>query len=178
MEAAKLVMLCIAAICGCAACIGEVSAIACPEAFTLGKPQSFGALSPYLLGPLWGVMDFLHPAALVGIAITMASHFGNRPSVKAFFFRKPLVGHVSLMALTACVGGVIGYLAVKNGAYAIIGPLQDALPPEQHAALGAVWWASFGAQAANGVGGITIATWIWKKRAVFERMVQEGQAAK
>lgn len=174
MESAKLVLLCIAAVCGFAACLGEVSALACPAAFTLGRPRWFGDLPAAVLGPLWGVLDFLYPAAIVGVAVALASHVGPRPSVKAFFFRKPLIGHAVFMAFVSAVAAVIGWFAVKSGVYPIIGPLDGALPVEQHPALGAVWWASLGAHAANIVGGITLAGWIWRKRAVFERMVREN----
>ncbi len=175
MEPAKLVLLCIAAVCGFAACLGEVSSLVCPEAFTLGRPKAFGDLPAPVLGPLWGVIDFVYPATIVGVALAMASHFGHRPSVKAFFFRKPLLGHAVFMAVSSGIAGVIGWFAVRSGAYPIIGPLRDALLPERHAILGAVWWAGFGAHAANLIGGITIAAWIWRKRAVFERMVRERE---
>jgi hypothetical protein len=172
MESAKLVLLCIAVVCGFGACLGEASALVCPEAFTLGRPPSFGDLPALVLGPLWGVIDFVYPGAVIGLALAMAAHVGNRPAVKAFFFVKPLLAHAVLLAVISVASGVIGWFAVRDGAYPIIGPLRDALPPDQHPLLGAVWWARFGAHAANIVGGIAIATWIWRKRAVFERMVR------
>src|SRR5262245_9261777 len=115
MEVAKLVLLCIAAVCGAGAVIGEAASWVCAEAFTLGKPPAFGSLHPALLGPLWGIIDFVMPGAMVGIALGLAATVGDRPAVKAFFFKRPLIGHAVLMIAMAAVAGGIGWLAVQNG---------------------------------------------------------------
>jgi hypothetical protein len=175
MEVAKLVLYCIAAVCGAGAMIGEAAAWISPESFTLGRPPAFGDMPPALLGPLWGILDFLMPGAIVGLALAMASTVGERPAVKAFFFGRPLIGHAILMLITAAVAGFIGWVAVVKGWWVVLGPLADTAGPARHPMIGAVWWANIGAQFANFVGGITISVWIWRKRAVFERMVREKQ---
>ena len=173
MEAAKLVLLTLAALCGYGGVLGEVSACICPEAFTLGKPAVFGALPALLLGPLWGVIEFLVPSVFVGCALAMAAHFGERPTIKAFFFYRPLACLVALTLLTATVAGALGYYANIMGAYPILGPMESALPNTQHPLLAATWLAMIGSHLAVLVGGIILAFWTWKKRAIFEQMIRE-----
>jgi hypothetical protein len=175
MEIAKLVLFCILAVCGSGAVIGEISAWVCPEFFTLGKPPSFGEMHPALLGPLWGVIEFLTPGAIVGIALGMAATVGNRPSVKAFFFERPLIGHSLLILFIAVGAGVTGFFAVQNGSWPVLGKLAAAVDPSRHPLVGAVWWAHLGAQCANFVSGIVLVTWTWKKRGEFERIVRGEQ---
>jgi hypothetical protein len=175
MEIAKLVLLCIAAVCGAGAVIGEAAAWVCPEVFTLGRPPAFGSLHPALLGPLWGIIEFLPHGAIVGVAIGIAASVGERPAVKAFFFRRPLLGHGVLMLVIATGAGGIGWFAVRNGSWPVLGALAAAVEPARHPLVGAVWWANLGAQCANLIGGITIAAWIWRKRATFARIVR-GEA--
>lgn len=176
MEAAKLVLLTLAALCGYGAALGEVSAWICPEAFTLNKPAVFGALPSVILGPIWGSLDFLIPSVFVGIALGIAAHFGERPAIKAFFFYRPLACLVALCAITATASGALGFRAVQTGAYPILGPMENALPKDQHPFLAATWWAMLGSHFAVLVGGIILAAWTWKKRAFFEKIVRENSA--
>ena len=173
MEAAKLILLTLAALCGYGAALGEVSAWICPEAFTLGRPAAFGALPALVLGPIWGALDFLIPSGFIGVAMAMAAHFGGRPAIKAFFFYRPLACLVALAAIAASVAGALGYHAVLTGAYPILGPMEHALTPQQHPLLAAVWWAMLGSHFAVLAGGIVLAVWTWKKRAVFEEIVRQ-----
>lgn len=172
MEAAKLVLLTLAALCGYGAALGEVCACICPEAFTLNKPAAFGALPALILGPIWGALDFLIPSVFVGVALAMAAHFGARPAVKAFFFFRPLACLIALTSITAAIAGPLGYRAALMGAYPILGPMENAIPRDQHPLLAAVWWAMIGSHFAVLVGGVILAAWTWKKRALFEQIVR------
>ncbi len=172
MEAAKLVLLTLAALCGYGAALGEVCAWICPEAFTLNKPAAFDALPALILGPIWGALDFLIPSVFVGVAMAMAAHFGARPAIKSFFFFRPLACLVALASLAAAVAGLLGYRAVLAGSYPILGPMENAIPRDRHPLLAAAWWAMLGSHCAVLVGGIILSAWTWRKRALFEQIVR------
>jgi hypothetical protein len=172
MELAKLVLRCLLVIAGTGALAGGVSALICPEAFTLGRPPSFGNLPAPLLGWLWGLLDFLMPGIVVGLAVGFAANTGGRPAVKAMFYRKPLRAHAALMLGAGILAGVIGWIAVTQAQWYVLGAVAAAVPPERHPALGAIWWASRGVHLGNLAGGVTLAIWTWKKRAEFDAEVK------
>src|SRR5688572_18288033 len=109
MEFAKLALRCLLVIAGTGAVAGALSALVCPEAFTLGRPPAFGKLPAPLLGAVWGLLDFLMPGVVVGLAVGTAANTGHLPAVKAMFFRKPLWAHAGMMLIIATVAGVIGW---------------------------------------------------------------------
>jgi hypothetical protein len=176
MEFAKLVLRCLLVIAGTGAIAGGMSAVICAEAFTLGRPPAFGNLPAPLLGAVWGLLDFLMPGVVVGIAVGSAANTGYRPAVKAMFFRKPLRAHAALMLVGGALAGLIGWIAVRQGHWIVLGPVASAIPPERHPLLGAVWWASRGVHLANLAGGVTLAVWTWKKRAEFDAIVRAGRS--
>src|SRR6478736_5784535 len=112
MEFAKLVLRCLLVIAGTGAVAGAVSATVCHEAFTLGRPPAFGSLPPPVLGALWGLLEFLMPGAVVGMAVGMAANVGYRPAVKAMFFRKPLWLHAAFLLTIGAIAGLVGWMAV------------------------------------------------------------------
>ena len=172
MQFAKLVLRCLLLVGAFGATFGIVCALLSPETFVYGKPPAFGELPAPLLGALWGGLEFLVPGAVVGLALAMAANVGDRPQVKAMFFRKPLWLHVGLVAAIASVGGIIGWVALSKGSWFVTGPLAAVVPVEKHAELAAVWWAYRGAHVANAVSGIALAIWIWRKRAEFDAIVR------
>ena len=171
MEFAKLVLLCIAALCGFGAVLGEVSALICPEAFTLGRPPVFENWPAMALGPIWCVLDLLLPATVAGLALAIAANVGHHPTLKAAFFHRVLPGLAGVMALAAITAGALGFFFTRSGSYEIIGPMRDALPLERHPHLAAVWWATLASLSANFVGAIVLAMWTWRKRAHFGRLL-------
>jgi len=172
MEIAKLVLLCLASLCGYGAVLGGVSAALCPEAFTLGRPPSFEHWPPLALGAVWGAIDLLIPATVAGLALGIAANFGPQPALKASFFRRIIPGLLALMALVALVGGGAGYFATRRGLHAITGPLETTLAAEKHPMLAAVWWASLGGMLALFVSAMTLAAWTWRKRAYYAEMLR------
>lgn len=175
MEAAKIIMLALAIFGGYGAAFGAVGASICPEAYTIARGPAFGDLPVLLLGALWGLFDFLPFAAGVGIGIGFAAHIGNRPAVKAFFFRRPML---MLLPMIAAVGTVVGYFcyrAVVSGDIPV--PRNSrGLPLDTIPVYAATWWAMIASHATMLVGGAGLAVWTWCKRAVFEQMVKENAA--
>ena len=171
MEFAKLVLLCIAALCGYGAILGEISALICPEAFTLGRPPVFQNWPPAALGPIWCVLDLLLPATVAGLALAIAANVGHHPALKAAFFHRVLPGFAGVMALAALTAGALGFFVTRHGSYEILGPMRDALPIERHPLLAAVWWAALGSLSVSFVGAIILAMWTWRKRAYFGELI-------
>ena len=172
MEFAKLVLRCLLVIAGTGAIAGALSALVCPEAFTMGRPPAFGNQPAPVLGAIWGLLDFLMPGVVVGMAVGSAANSGHLPAVKAMFFRKPLWAHAIFMLAISAIAGVIGWFAVKHGHWFVLGNVAAVIPPERHPQLGAVWWASRGLHLANLVGGVTLAIWTCKKRREFDAIVR------
>ena len=175
MEFAKLVLRCLLVIAGSGAIAGGISALFCPEAFTLGRPPAFGNLPAPLLGFIWGLLDFLVPGIVVGLAVGSAANTGHKPAVKALFFRKPLWAHAVFILIIGAMSGVIGFVAVKNGHWEMLGPVSAATDPARHPFLGAASWAWRGAHLANLASGVTLAVWTWRKRTEFDAMVRAKQ---
>jgi hypothetical protein len=172
MEFAKLVLRCLLVIAGTGGLAGATSALICAEPFTLGRPPAFGNLPPPMLGFLWGLLDFLTPGVVVGLALGMAANLGERPAIKAMFFRKPLWAHAAVILIGGMLAGFIGWLAVQQGRWQVLGTVAAATDPERHALLGGIWWASRGLHLANLAGGVALAFWTWKKRAEFDAIVR------
>lgn len=172
MEFAKLVLLCIASVCGYGALLGGVSAALCPEAFTLGRPPFFEHWPALALGAIWGTLDLLIPATFAGLALGIAANFGPQPALKAAFFRRIVPGLVGLLSLASLAGGATGYFASKNGMHIITGPLKETLAPEKHPMLAAVWWAALGALLALFASAIVLAAWAWRKRAYYAELLR------
>ncbi len=174
MEAAKIVLFALAIFCGYGAAFGEVCSWLCPEAYTVARANMGVGMPVWLLGPLWGMFDFLMPAAGVGIGIALAAHVGGRPTVKAFFFRRPMFAVLPLVALAGALSGYICHGAVVDGNLPI--PFGAAgLPMDRIPLYAATWWAMIGSQAALLICGVALAIWTWRKRALFEQMVLEKQ---
>ena len=172
MEIAKLVLLCLASLCGYGAILGGVSATLCPEAFTLGRPPSFEHWPAVALGAMWGALDLLIPATFAGLALGIAANFGPQPALKASFFRRIIPGLLGLMALVSLVAGVAGFVATRHGVHTITGPLKSTLTAERHPMLAAVWWASLGGLLALFASAMILAAWSWRKRAYYAAMLR------
>ena len=173
MEIAKLVLLCLISLCGYGAVIGSISAAVCPEAFTLGRPPSFEHWPALALGAIWGALDLLIPATIAGVALGLSANVGPRPALKATFFRRVIPSLLGLMALMSLLGGIAGYFATRHGAHTISGPMKDALAPEKHPLLAAVWWSSLGGLLALFLSAMILAAWTWRKRAQIEEMLRK-----
>ncbi len=172
MEPAKIVLRALAIFCGYGALFGLVCSWLSPEAYTLERPHSFGELPAPVLGMLWGMFDFLIFSAAIGVGTAFAAHVGHRPSVKAFFFTRPMLLLAVMTAVIGAVGGWLGRQLIVAGNY------QFQLPPERHAAYLGTWWALLTSQAVMLFGGATLAVWTWRKRILFEKMVQAGELGK
>ena len=172
MEIAKLVLLCLASLCGYGAVLGGVSAVLCPEAFTLGRPPSFEHWPAPALGAMWGALDLLIPAAFAGLALGIAANFGPQPALKASFFHRIIPGLLGLMAMASLVGGAAGYFATRRGMHTISGPLRAMLAVEKHPMLAAVWWAPLAGLLALFTSAMILAAWTWRKRAYYTELLR------
>jgi hypothetical protein len=172
MELAKLVLLCVVSLCGYGGLIGSASALLCPEAFTLGRPQVFEHWPPIALGAIWGALDLLVPAVAAGMALAIAANVGPRPALKAAFFRRIVPGLLGILTAASVAGGAAGFLATRYGLQTFAGPMTRALPADRHPFFAAVWWASLSALLALFATSVILAAWTWRKRAYFEELLR------
>jgi hypothetical protein len=173
MEIAKLVLLCIASLCGYGAVVGSISAALCPEAFTLGCPPSLEHWPTLAVGAIRGALDLLIPATVAGISLGLAANIGPRPAVKTSFFPRVIPALLGLMSLMSLVGGIAGFFATRHGSYTITLPMKMALAPEKHPLLAAVKWSSLGGLLALFASAMILAAWTWRKRAQIEEMLRK-----
>lgn len=173
MEFAKLVLLCLASVCGYGAVLGGISAALCPEAFTLGRPPFFEHWPALAIGVTWGALDLLLPSIFAGIALGIAANFGPQPALKASFFRRIVPGAIGVMALASLACGAAGFFATRSGAHTITGPLKATLAVEKHPLLAAVWWASLASLLALFASAMILAAWSWRKRVYYAAMLRD-----
>jgi hypothetical protein len=136
----------------------------CLEYFTIFHPQVFPTTSPTLLGLGWGVIATWWVGLPLGVVLGGAARTRSAPKRTA---RELLPGLALLMAATgfaAGVAGVSGFLAARAGTAAPPGWIQSMLPAEKHAAFVADLWAHRTSYVAGGLGGVTLAIWVWLER--------------
>ena len=174
MEFARLVALCIVSLCCYGAAQGGISALLCPEAFTLGRPPLSEGWPAVALGAVWGALDLLIPATAAGLGLAIAANAGPRVALKASFFHRVLPGLLAIMTLGALVSGAMGFFLTRTGRHEIVGPMRAALAVEKHPMLAAVWWASLGTLLVHFASAVVLAAWTWRRRAYFEELLRKG----
>ncbi|HSZ60632.1 MAG TPA: hypothetical protein VK828_02470 [Terriglobales bacterium] len=115
MESAKIVLLSTAA----AICYGilhdQVTVRICIEYFTVFHPPVFDTDNPTLLGLGWGVIATWWLGAFLGIALALSARAGPRVKVTARELLRPVAVLLAVMALSAFLAGVSGYVLALKG---------------------------------------------------------------
>ena len=164
MEFAKIVLLSIAA----AICYGilhdQVTARICVEYFTVFHPPVFPTDDPTLLALGWGVIATWWLGAFLGVVLAISARTGHRRKVAARELVRPIQRLLAVMALSALLCGMTGYVLTRRG---MISPpvwVQGVLPQRSYSAFMADWCAHNASYAAATVGGIVLCVMTYRKR--------------
>jgi H+/Cl- antiporter ClcA len=171
MEAAKIVLLCIAAAVVYGILHDQVTARVCVEYFTIGHPPVFHTESPTLLGLGWGIVATWWVGVILGIPAALVSRVGSWPKIDAARLIRPIGRLLIVMACAALVAGIVGYVLARTGRAWLVEPLKSQVPAERHAGFIADLCAHLASYGVGFVGGIIICGRILLQRRRMARAV-------
>ena len=93
---------------------------------------------------------------LLGWPLAFAARAGQGPRLDPQSLVRPIGMLLAVMAISAALAGLIGYLLAKSGAIFLLGPLADRIPRDRHAAFLADLWTHLASYAVGFVGGIIV----------------------
>jgi hypothetical protein len=164
MQSVAIVLICV----GSAILYGilhdQITARVCVEYFTIGHPPVFGTEDPTLLAIGWGVIATWWGGALVGVPLALAARLGSRPKRSARSIVRPVCILFSIMAVSALLAGIIGWLLARQGMVGLIGSLAARVPPEKHVPFIADLWAHSASYFLGFVGGAVVVVSVWRSR--------------
>lgn len=115
MESLKIVVMCIIAAVLYGIVHDQFTARICLEYFTIFHPPIFHTQSPTLLGIGWGIVATWWVGAFFSVPMTFAARAGSRPPLRASELRRPIAMLLVLMAVSAIIFGIIGYVLARTG---------------------------------------------------------------
>ncbi|HVX10794.1 MAG TPA: hypothetical protein VHC22_06405 [Pirellulales bacterium] len=171
MEAAKIVLLCIAAAVLYGILHDQVTARVCVEYFTIGHPPVFHTQSPTLLAIGWGIFATWWVGLMLGIPAALVSRLGAWPKIDAVRLIRPIGRLLMIMACAALIAGIVGYVSACTGRAWLVEPLKFQIPAERHAVFIADLCAHLASYGVGFVGGIIVCGRILFQR---RRMARAG----
>jgi hypothetical protein len=142
----------------------QVTARVCVEYFTIGHPPLFPTNSPTLLALGWGVVATWWVGVPLGIALAVAARFGSRAKLTARDLRQPVATLLLIMAASALLSGIVGYVLARGGGITLDGWLGAAVPLDRHARFLADLWAHGASYASGIIGGVTLSIVTFRRR--------------
>jgi hypothetical protein len=164
VEYLKITALCIGAAVLYGICQDQITARICVEYFTVGHPPIFGGLTdPTLLAFSWGVIATWWVGLILGVPAAVLARIGSRPKMGWRDLRWPIGVLFLMVALSATVAGLGGYVTAGLIAYHFPDDIRASAPFQADAA------AHGTAYAVGFVGGVLVWGWIWWRRGRSER---------
>jgi len=142
----------------------QVTARVCVEYFTIGHPPVFDTEDPTLLGIGWGIIATWWVGVLLGVPLAVAARAGSRPRRSVDSLVRPIARLLAVMAASALVAGVAGWLLARSGVVVLLGPIARRLPPDRHVPFIAALWAHSTSYLVGFVGGMTLIVLVWRSR--------------
>lgn len=159
-----IVMTCVLAAVGYGIVHDQITARVCVEYFTVGHPPVFDTADPTLLGLGWGVIATWWVGLLLGVPLAVAARAGSRPKRSVKLLLRPIGCLLAVMAVSALLAGVAGWLLARFGAVFLVGPIARELPPDRHVPFLADMWAHSASYLVGLVGGIVVVVRVWTSR--------------
>ena len=164
IESIKIVLLCIVASIIYGILHDQVTARVCVEYFTIGHPPIFHTDDPTLLAFGWGVIATWWMGLILSVPAVLASRLGSWPKFDAAHLVRPVCVLLIVMACSALVAGLVGYILASAGVVRLDGWLGSHVPEKKHVAFladGAAHLASYGV---GFFGGIILSIWVVFRR--------------
>ncbi len=164
MQSIGIVLLCVAGAVGYGIAHDQITARVCVEYFTVGHPPVFDTDDPTLLGLGWGVIATWWVGVLLGVPAAVVARAGSRPRRSVGSLVRPLAGLLAVMAASALVAGILGWLLGRAGVVFLVGPIARELPADRHAPFLAAMWAHSASYLVGLVGGVVVMALVWRSR--------------
>jgi hypothetical protein len=164
MRALGIVTLCVTAAVAYGIVHDQITARVCVEYFTIGHPPIFQTNNPTLLGVGWGIVATWWVGALLGVPLAIAALGGSRPQRSIPSLVRPIGTLLAVMAASALLAGVAGWLLGQSGAVILVGPIAHAVPPNRHAPFLADLWAHSASYAVGFLGGLVVVACVSRSR--------------
>ena len=168
MQAAKIVLLCVASAVLYGIAHDQVTARLCVEYFTVAHPPIFGGLtSPTLLAFGWGLIATWWMGILLGVPLVAFARAGRRPKLVASDFVRPIACLLAVMATLAAIAGVVGFFLARSSfgrSLAEIAPITRRIAESMHPPFFADAFAHEMSYLAGGLGGVVVWAWAWRRR--------------
>ena len=139
----------------------QITARICIEYFTIGHPPIFGTNDPTLLGLGWGVIATWWAGLLMGIPLAIAARAGTRPPRSTGSLIKPISNLLLIMASTAFIAGVTGWILATSGAVFLVGPIASDVPTDRHVPFLVDLWAHSASYLCGFLGGVVLCIRVW-----------------
>ena len=164
MQPIKIIILSILAAITYGIIHDQITAHICVEYFTIGHTRLIQSESPFVLGLFWGVVATWWVGLPLGIALSFAARFGNRPKLTYQDLKKPIVTLMKVMFCIAFIAAIIGFITSSTGVFFLVKRLATRVPEDKHVVFLTVGWAHSASYLAGLVGGIVPCIKTWKKR--------------
>jgi len=174
MESPKIVLACIAAAIFYGVVHDQFTARMSVEYFSVFHPPIFGTQSPTLLAVGWGIIATWWVGALLGILLAVAARAGSRPKLSVAALLTPIGKLLLLMAGSALLFGVTGYVLALRGMITPPNWIASSLAPSARARFMADWWAHSASYAVGFVGGVVLCIVQYRRRVKSQVRILTG----
>jgi len=172
MEALKIAATCVIAAVLYGIVHDQFTARICIEYFTIFHPPVFHTQSPTLLGIGWGILATWWVGAFFAVPMILAARAGSRPTLRASQLLSPIASLLAVMAASAVLFGMIGYVLARNGVLATKWLTFTASPTLRYRFM-ADWWAHSASYGTAFVGGVVLCAMTYRRR----RRLRRGRMA-
>ena len=112
----------------------QITARICVEYFTIGHAPLFETDSPTILGLGWGIIASWWGGAILGLGFAAVSRIGSPRRYEVGQIIRPVVFLLVVMAISALIAGMTGYLLARTGHIYLDGRIAQDVPAAKHAA--------------------------------------------
>jgi hypothetical protein len=163
MEAFKIAAICVFAAILYGIVHDQITARICVEYFTIFHPPLFHTQSATLLGIGWGVLATWWVGAFFAVPMILVARAGRRPPLPASELIPSVANLLAIMALSALVFGVAGYLLARVGVLATDWLTFTPYPAMRWRFM-ADWWSHTASYASAFLGGIVLCVMTYRRR--------------
>ena len=164
MEPLKILFVCIFSAILYGIIHDQITARICIEYFTVFHPPVFVTDSPTLLGLGWGIIATWWVGAFLGILLAVAARVSSHPKLPASALLSPITKLLVVMAASAFLSGLTGFLLARRGLTVPPGWVALALTPSARARFVADWWAHSASYGVGFFGGIYLCVTQYRRR--------------